>query len=137
DLRMRFVVAYLASGVVFLGLDAIWLSQVALGLYRREIGALLLEQPNLPVAGLFYLLFVAGIVLLVVQPAAADGDWLAALWMGALLGLVAYGTYDITNLSTLRGWSPTIAAIDVAWGAALTAVASLAGFLAVSAFAAN
>jgi len=123
--------------VVFLGLDAIWLSQVGLGLYRREIGALLLEQPNLPVAGLFYLLFVAGIVLLVVQPAAADGDWLAALWMGALLGLVAYGTYDITNLSTLRGWSPTIAAIDVAWGAALTAVASLAGFLAVSAFAAN
>ncbi|MGN6159610.1 MAG: DUF2177 family protein [Devosia sp.] len=134
---MRFVIAYLATGVVFLGLDAIWLSQVGLGLYRREIGALLLEQPNLPVAGLFYLLFVAGIVLLVVQPAAADGDWLAALWMGALLGLVAYGTYDITNLSTLRGWSPTIAAIDVAWGAALTAVASLAGFLAVSAFAAN
>jgi len=134
---VRFVIAYLATGVVFLGLDAIWLSQVGLGLYRREIGALLLEQPNLPVAGLFYLLFVAGIVLLVVQPAAANGDWLAALWMGALLGLVAYGTYDITNLSTLRGWSPTIAAIDVAWGAALTAVASLAGFLAVSAFAAN
>jgi len=134
---VRFVIAYLATGVVFLGLDAIWLSQVGLGLYRREIGALLLEQPNLPVAGLFYLLFVAGIVLLVVQPAAADGDWLAALWMGALLGLVAYGTYDITNLSTLRGWSPTIAAIDVVWGAALTAVASLAGFLAVSAFAAN
>jgi len=134
---VRIVIAYLATGVVFLGLDAIWLSQVGLGLYRREIGALLLEQPNLPVAGLFYLLFVAGIVLLVVQPAAADGDWLAALWMGALLGLVAYGTYDITNLSTLRGWSPTIAAIDVAWGAALTAVASLAGFLAVSAFAAN
>ena len=134
---MRFVIAYLATGVVFLGLDAIWLSQVGLGLYRREIGALLLEQPNLPVAGLFYLLFVAGIVLLVVQPAAANGDWLAALWMGALLGLVAYGTYDITNLSTLRGWSLTIAAIDVVWGAALTAVASLAGFLAVSAFAAN
>lgn len=134
---MRLVIAYLATGVVFLGLDAIWLSQVGLGLYRREIGALLLEQPNLPVAGLFYLLFVAGIVLLVVQPAAANGDWLAALWMGALLGLVAYGTYDITNLSTLRGWSPTIAAIDVVWGAALTAVASLAGFLAVSAFAAN
>jgi len=134
---VRFVIAYLATGVVFLGLDAIWLSQVGLGLYRREIGALLLEQPNLPVAGLFYLLFVAGIVLLVVQPAAADGDWLAALWMGALLGLVAYGTYDITNLSTLRGWSPTIAAIDVVWGAALTAVASLAGFLAVSAFAGN
>lgn len=136
-MRTRFVVAYLASGVVFLGLDAIWLSQVALGLYRREIGGLLLAQPNLPVAGLFYLLFVVGIVLLVVQPAVATGGWTTALWMGALLGLVAYGTYDITNLSTLRGWSLTVTAIDIAWGAVLTAVASVAGYLAVSAFAAT
>jgi uncharacterized membrane protein len=57
--------------------------------------------------------------------------------MGALLGLVAYGTYDITNLSTLRGWSLTVTAIDIAWGAVLTAVASVAGYLAVSAFAAT
>jgi len=128
---MRFVVAYFATSVVFLGLDAVWLSQVALGLYRREIGGLLLDQPNLPVAGLFYLLFVAGIVLLVVQPAASNGGWTAALWMGAVLGLVAYGTYDITNLSTLRGWSLTIAAVDLAWGVVVTAVASIAGYLAL------
>ena len=129
---MRFVVAYLVAGVVFLGLDAAWLSQVALGLYRRELGGLLLDQPNLPIAGVFYLLFVAGIVLLVVQPAAANGDWFAALWMGAVLGLVAYGTYDITNLSTLRGWSLTIAVIDLAWGIVLTATASIAGYFALS-----
>jgi len=70
-------------------------------------------------------------VLLVVQPAASNGGWTAALWMGAVLGLVAYGTYDITNLSTLRGWSLTIAAVDLAWGVVVTAVASIAGYLAL------
>lgn len=128
---MRFVVAYLASGLVFVGLDAIWLSQVALGLYRREVGDLLLDQPNLRIAGLFYVLFVAGIVLLAVQPAVDNGGWFAALWMGAVLGLVAYGTYDLTNLSTLRGWSLAIAAIDLAWGVILTATASTTGYFAV------
>ena len=128
---MRFVVAYLASGLVFVALDAIWLSQVALGLYRREVGDLLLDQPNLRIAGLFYVLFVAGIALLAVQPAVDNGGWFAALWMGAVLGLVAYGTYDLTNLSTLRGWSLAIAAIDLAWGVILTATASTAGYFAV------
>ena len=128
---MRFVVAYLASGLVFVALDAIWLSQVALGLYRREVGDLLLDQPNLRIAGLFYVLFVAGIVLLAVQPAVDNGGWVAALWMGAVLGLVAYGTYDLTNLSTLRGWSLAIATIDLAWGVILTATASTAGYFAV------
>ena len=128
---MRFVVAYLASGLVFVALDAIWLSQVALGLYRREVGDLLLDQPNLRIAGLFYVLFVAGIALLAVQPAVDNGGWFAALWMGAVLGLVAYGTYDLTNLSTLRGWSLAIAAIDLAWGVILTATASTGGYFAV------
>ena len=128
---MRFVVAYLASGLVFVALDAIWLSQVALGLYRREVGDLLLDQPNLRIAGLFYVLFVAGIALLAVQPAVDNGGWFAALWMGAVLGLVAYGTYDLTNLSTLRGWSLAIAGIDLAWGVILTATASTAGYFAV------
>src|SRR3569623_3092375 len=102
---MRFVVAYIVTAIVFLGLDALWLTQVALGMYRRELGDMLREQPNLAIAGVFYLLFVAGIVLLVVLPALNAGGWLSALWMGAVLGLAAYGTYDITNLSTLKGWS--------------------------------
>jgi uncharacterized membrane protein len=131
---MRFVVAYGAAAIVFLGLDALWLSQVALGMYRRELGGLLLEQPNLAVAGLFYVLFVAGIVLLVVFPALNGGGWTAALWMGAVLGLVAYGTYDITNLSTLRNWSLTVSLADLAWGTVLTAASAVAGTLAVSWF---
>ena len=125
---MRFIVAYIVTAVVFLGLDAIWLTQIALGMYRRELGALLLDKPNLPIAGLFYLLFVVGIVVLAILPALNGGSWLNALLMGAVLGLVAYGTYDITNLSTLKGWSTRLTLIDIAWGTGLTAVSATIGW---------
>lgn len=128
---MRYVVAYLATAVVFLGLDALWLTQIALGMYRRELGGLLLAQPNLAISGLFYLVFVAGLVLLAVLPALAGGGWIGALWMGAVLGLVAYGTYDLTNLATLKNWSQTVALADLAWGTGLSALAAVAGYLAV------
>jgi len=131
---MRFIVAYIVTAVVFLGLDAIWLTQIALGMYRRELGALLLDKPNLPIAGLFYLLFVVGIVVLAILPALNGGSWLNALLMGAVLGLVAYGTYDITNLSTLKNWSLTVTIADLAWGSALTAVSATVGYLAVTWF---
>ena len=131
---MRFVVAYIATAVVFLGLDVLWLTQVALGMYRRELGGLLLDKPNLAVAAVFYLVFVAGIVLLAIFPALNGGSWVNALLMGAVLGLVAYGTYDITNLSTLKGWSTSLALIDLAWGTALTAVSATAGYLVLSWF---
>jgi len=129
---MRFLVAYLATAVVFLGFDAIWLTRVALGLYRRELGGLLLDKPNLAIAGIFYLLFVVGIVVLAIYPALNGGSWVNALLMGAVLGLVAYGTYDITNLSTLKNWSVTVTLADLAWGTVLTGVAATAGYLAVT-----
>ena len=125
---MTYVVAYIATAVVFLGLDALWLSKVALGMYRQELGSLLLEKPNLPIAGAFYLLYVVGIVVLAIVPALNGGSWVNALLMGAVLGLVAYGTYDITNLSTLKGWSTKLAVIDIAWGTALSAVSAAIGF---------
>ena len=130
---MTYVVAYIATAVVFLGLDAIWLSRVALGMYRSELGNLLLEKPNLAVAGAFYLIYIAGIVILAIVPALGDGGWIKALLMGAVLGLVAYGTYDITNLSTLNGYTVRIALTDLAWGTALTAVSATVGYLVVKA----
>jgi len=131
---MRFVVAYIVTAIVFLGLDTLWLTQVALGMYRRELGTLLLDKPNLPIAGVFYLLFVVGIVVLAILPALNGGTWINALLLGAVLGLVAYGTYDITNLSTLRNWSLTVTLADLAWGTALTAVSATLGYLAVTWF---
>ena len=131
---MRFVVAYIVTAIVFLGIDTLWLTQVALGMYRRELGTLLLDKPNLPIAGLFYLLFVVGIVVLAILPALNGGTWINALLLGAVLGLVAYGTYDITNLSTLKNWSMTVTLADLAWGTVLTAVSATAGYLVVGWF---
>ena len=131
---MRYAVAYIVTAVVFLGLDAIWLTQVALGMYRRELGGLLLDRPNLVIAGIFYLVFVVGLVVLAINPALNGGSWLTALLMGGVLGLVAYGTYDITNLSTLKGWSVTVTIADLVWGTVLSAVSATAGYLVVTWF---
>ena len=131
---MTYVIAYIVTAVVFLGLDALWLSRIAIGMYRAEIGGLMLDKPNLLIAGLFYLLYVVGIVALAIVPALRDGSWVTAAVSGAILGLVAYGTYDITNLSTLKNWSVTVTLADLAWGTALTAVSATAGYLVVSLF---
>ena len=128
----RYMSLYLACAVVFFAIDFIWLSLTGPTLYKREIGQLLLEQPNLLVAAGFYLFYVVGIVALVAAP--ANGDVVRALLMGAVLGFVAYGTYDLTNLSTMRGFTPTIAAIDMAWGTFLTAISAGAGVFIVNRF---
>ena len=125
---LKYVIAYVATAVVFFGLDFVWLSR-ALGFYRGQIGDLLLEQPKLGFAAGFYALYVVGIVALVVVPALGGGGWGQALAMGALLGLVAYGTYDMTNMATLKGWSLQLALVDMAWGTFVTAVSALAGYL--------
>jgi uncharacterized membrane protein len=128
----RYMSLYLACAVVFFVIDFIWLSLAGPTLYKREIGDLLLEQPNLLVAAGFYLFYVVGLVILVAAP--ANGDVVKALLMGAVLGFVAYGTYDLTNLSTMRGFTPTIAAIDMAWGTFLTAISAAAGVFLVNRF---
>lgn len=113
------VMTLLTMGV----LDAIWLTTMTSRLYRRELGDLLLATPAWAPAFAFYLLYAVGTLILIVLPA-LRGDWTLsyAMLMGALLGAVAYGTYDLTNLATLRGWSVTVSALDIAWGALLTSV---------------
>ena len=133
---MPYVIAYVSTAVVFFGLDYLWLSRVAIGFYRRHIGDLLLATPNFAAAGLFYLVYVAGIVYFAVMPAVAGGGWLTALVGGAFLGLIAYGTYDMTNLATLKVWSLSVSLVDMAWGTVLTATAATAGYFAVARLAA-
>lgn len=129
---MTYAIAYVATAVVFFGLDYVWLSRIAIGFYRRHIGDLLLATPNFAAAGLFYLFYIAGIVYFAVLPAVSGGGWLTALAGGALLGLIAYGTYDMTNLATLKDWSITVSIVDMAWGSFLTATAATAGYFAVT-----
>lgn len=125
------IIAYLGSAVTLLVLDVIWIMTAIGWLYRPQLGDRLLEQPNLMVAGLFYLVYVVGIVVFAVLPAAQAQNWLMALGLGALLGLVAYGTYDFTNLSTLRDWPLAVSVIDLCWGITVSAAAATGGYFAV------
>lgn len=126
---MLHVTSYLATGLVFLALDAVWLSLMTGSLYRPLLGDLVADGVNLPPAILFYLLYIAGVVIFAVQPALASGRWTTATALGAAFGLVAYATYDLTNHATLRDWPVLVTVVDMAWGTALTAVAATAGML--------
>lgn len=123
-----FVVAYVGSALAMLTLDVVWLTAMVPRLYRPALSHVLADQPNLPVAALFYLLYVVGVVVFAVLPAVTAGSLLHALSAGALLGLVAYGTYDFTNLSTLRDWPFALSLLDVAWGTTLTAITAVSGY---------
>ncbi|MGE6739653.1 DUF2177 family protein [Allorhizobium pseudoryzae] len=122
-----YAVAYLSTAAVFFGLDLLWLGKVATSFYRDQLGDLMLERPNLAVAGVFYLLYVGGIVYFAVQPHLASGTVLNAFVSGAILGLIAYGTYDITNMATLKNWPVMMSIVDMAWGTVLTGTAAAAG----------
>ncbi len=123
---MATIPAYLAMLLVFLGIDALWLKWVMKPLFDRHVGHLLADQVRLAVAAGFYLFYVGGIGYFAVLPA---GSWPEALAKGALLGLIAYGTYEATNMATLKGWQWSLVIVDLAWGATLTGLVALVGYL--------
>lgn len=120
---------YVASLVTFLLLDFAWLGVLARRLYRDQLGHLLTDNVRWPAAILFYLLFVAAVVVFVIIPGAERGSPLRTVLMGAFFGFVAYATYDLTNLAVMRGFPLPLAIVDMAWGALLTAAVSAVGYL--------
>lgn len=127
DFFIRLIVAGGIMGVI----DALWLSVIANKFYKSQIGPLLLEKPNITAAVLFYVIYVIGIVAYVVTPALEKGSWQHAVGYGALFGFVAYATYDLTNLATLKGWSTKLVIVDLLWGAVLTAAVAGLTYLAL------
>lgn len=125
----KWIAAYLASAAVYATADLLWMTQVVPRIYRPVLQPILADQPRLAPAIVFYLLYVAGIVVFAVAPGLKAGDWVRSLLWGALLGLLAYGTYDLTNHATLKVWSTGLTVLDMAWGAAVTALAAGAGCL--------
>ncbi len=125
------LIAYVATLLTFLLLDGLWLGVLMAPTYRELLGSLMLEKPLLVPAAVFYCLYVFGCVAFVVLPALT---WQRAVRMGALLGLVAYGTYDLTNWATLRGWSMQVTLMDWAWGTFATALACTVGFVVAGRF---
>jgi uncharacterized membrane protein len=128
---VQYGIAYVASAAAFLLLDFLWLSFATRNFYRPELGELLSANPNLSVAAAFYLIYVIGVVVLAVMPAYAGKSLTAAMALGSLLGLVAYGTYDFTNLATIKGWPTIVSVVDLAWGIFVTAIATSAGYAAL------
>ena len=119
--------AFILTLIAFGAIDAAWLKAMAQRTYAAEIGALLRDKPRVIPALLFYVMFAAGLAFFVVIPGIASKSPLAAIVSGGLLGLVAYGTYNLTNLAVIRGYSTRIATIDLLWG--VIASASTAGLV--------
>jgi len=123
---MNYLLAYAASLLAMMALDAVWLGVIAKSLYRSQIGHLMAEQVQLIPALAFYAIYAIGIVYLVVIPT-VNAPWRATLIAAAVLGLCAYATYDLTNLATLRDWPLRISLIDMTAGIVVTMIAASAG----------
>jgi uncharacterized membrane protein len=122
----RWLVGYGAALSTLLVLDALWLGVVARPLYQQGLGPLLADPPRWGFAAAFYLLYPLGVVIFAVLPMGATVAWPRTLLLAALFGLFCYGTYDLTNLATLKGWPVRLAVLDMAWGAVLSVAVAAA-----------
>lgn len=119
-----FIKLYAIALPVFFAIDMVWLGLIAKNFYRDQIGVLMKDNINWTAAVVFYLLFIAGLVVFVIGPAIERNSWVHALVFGALFGFISYATYDLTNLATLKDWPLLVTIVDLAWGAVLAASVS-------------
>jgi uncharacterized membrane protein len=125
---MRIVAIYLAVAIPFLLIDLLWLRVMGERMYRPTLGDILLPEPNLWPAALFYLVYPLGLIGFAVIPAYQDSSPLRALVMGLMFGCFTYATYDLTNQATLRNWTTALTVTDVLWGSTLAAFCSYCGY---------
>lgn len=114
---------------VFFTIDMLWLGLIAKDFYAKQIGGLMKPDINWTAAIIFYLIFIAGLVVFVITPAVIKNSWSHAVLMGALFGFVCYATYDLTNLAVAKDWPVFVTIIDLIWGAVLAASVSVITFL--------
>lgn len=125
---LRYVGVYLVVFITMLVLDMVWLRGIATAWYQQGLGHLMAPRPDLFAAGIFYLMYPLGLVIFAVLPN-EDSSLLKATAMGALFGLFAYATYDLSNLATLRDWPLNVSLMDMAWGALASGMSVAAGRL--------
>jgi uncharacterized membrane protein len=123
------MIAFFSSLVTMGILDGVWLGFATSKLYKPGIGHLMADKPNVPAAVLFYLLYAAGVTYLVTLPALASHQFGSAVMRGAVLGFIAYGTYDLTSLAILRGWPVNVTVADMIWGAIITGATAAVAYL--------
>ena len=124
------IVASLLASLIFLVIDVIWLSFATKSFYRPLLGDLIIgpsDKPVLWAAVLFYILYVIGMALLVIHPCIDSESIFKTVYTGFIFGLVAYGTYNLTNMAVVKGWSPTVTFVDMFWGGSLTALSATTG----------
>ena len=119
-----FLKLYAIALPVFFAIDMLWLGVVAKNFYRSQIGNIMKPDVNWVAAIIFYLIFIAGLVVFVIEPAVEKGSWKHALLLGAFFGLVCYATYDLTNLAVAKDWPVLVTIVDLTWGAVLAASVS-------------
>ena len=129
-----FLKLYCIALPIFFAVDMVWLGLAAKKFYAQHIGFLMKANVNWAAAILFYLLFIAGLVVFVVTPALDKGSWVRALLFGALFGLITYATYDLTNLATLKDWPLVVTVVDLIWGTVLAASVSVATYVVAAKF---
>lgn len=125
---MMYIKLYLIALPAFFALDFIWLAIVARKFYLSQLGALMKTNINWPIAILFYLVFIVGLIIFVISPAIEKKSIIYALIMGGLFGFFTYATYDLTNLATLKNWPLSLSIIDMIWGSILAASVSIITF---------
>ncbi|MBP7769469.1 DUF2177 family protein [Candidatus Saccharibacteria bacterium] len=126
---MQYILTFLASAVTFLGLDFFWIKFVAKPELDKIASSYLAEKPNLAAVAVFYVFYLVAVIFLVIK---FSVDAKGAASLGFLVGLIAYGTYEFTNMSTLSNWSWKMVVLDTLWGGFLTAVVCLVGFVVYS-----
>ena len=124
---MIHVLLYIVTASVFLALDVVMLKKVMYPLFSSNIGPMMLEDLRMGPAAVFYLFYVAGVIWFVSIPALNVGSIAQAFFAGAVLGALAYGTYEFTNFATLKGWTAQMVMVDVIWGAVLTGTSAAVG----------
>ena len=115
----EFLKIYAVAFLVFISIDLVWLTVIANNLYKKYLGYIMSPTPNWGAAIIFYLLYLAGVVFFVINPALERQSWQYALFAGMFFGLITYATYDLTNLATIKDWPVLITIIDLIWGTAL------------------
>ena len=118
------ITSFIFVSIIFLIIDVIWLSITVKSLYRPALGDLLNDKPVMWAAALFYIIYVVSLTLIILRPALDNESVFQAFWTGAVFGIVTYGTYNLTNMATIKDWSPTIVWIDMIWGGFLTSFVS-------------
>jgi uncharacterized membrane protein len=131
---MSTIVLFLVTLPVLLVVDIIWIGVIASRFYRDQLGSLFAPSVNWPAAIAFYLIYAAAIVFFVLMPSLARQSLLYAVLVGGFLGLVAYATYDLTNLVVIKDWPFLMSIVDMVWGAFMTAMVSGAVYLIATSF---